>query len=38
MPTNFAAELFNELEVLSEPDRAVWKDLFRGGRIPPEVA
>jgi len=34
----FAAELFNELEVLSEPDRAVWTDLFRSGRIPPEVA
>jgi putative intracellular protease/amidase len=34
----FAAELFNELEVLSEPDRAVWSGLFRGGRIPPEVA
>lgn len=34
----FAAELFNELEVLSESDRAVWSDLFRGGRLPPEVA
>ena len=32
----FAAELFNELEVLSESDRAEWRDLFRGGRIPPE--
>lgn len=34
----FAAELFNELGVLSEPDRAVWTDLFRGGRMPPGVA
>lgn len=33
----FAAELFNELEVLSETDRAVWTDLFRSGRIPPDV-
>ena len=33
----FAAELFNELEVLSESDRAVWSELFRGGRIPPDV-
>ena len=34
----FAAELLNELEVLSESDRAVWTDLFRGGRIPPDAA
>jgi putative intracellular protease/amidase len=34
----FAAELFNELEVLSESDRAEWTVLFRSGRIPPEVA
>jgi putative intracellular protease/amidase len=34
----FAVELFNELDVLSEADRAVWKDLFRGGRLPPEAA
>ena len=33
----FAAELFNELEVLSESERAVWTDLFRSGRIPPDV-
>jgi putative intracellular protease/amidase len=33
----FAAELFNELDVLSESDRAAWSDLFRGGRIPPVV-
>jgi len=34
----FATELFNELGVLSEPDRAAWTALFRGGRIPPGVA
>jgi putative intracellular protease/amidase len=34
----FAAELFNELEVLSESDRAVWTDMFRNGRIPRDVA
>jgi putative intracellular protease/amidase len=34
----FAAELFNELGVLSESDRAVWTGLFRGGRLPPGVA
>jgi putative intracellular protease/amidase len=34
----FAAELFDELDVLSESDRGVWKDLFRSGRLPPAVA
>jgi len=34
----FAAELFNELGVLSESDRGVWLDLFRSGRLPPETA
>jgi putative intracellular protease/amidase len=34
----FATELFNELEVLSESDRALWTDLYRSGRIPPGVA
>jgi putative intracellular protease/amidase len=34
----FAAELFNELDVLSESDRRVWIDLFRGGQLPPRVA
>jgi len=34
----FATELFNELDVLSEADRGVWTDLFRSGRLPPEVA
>jgi len=33
----FAAELFNELEVLSESDRAVWTDMFRSGRMPRDV-
>lgn len=31
----FAAELFNELGVLTESDRAVWTGLFRSGRLPP---
>jgi putative intracellular protease/amidase len=30
----FAAELFDELQVMSESDRALWKDLFRSGRLP----
>ena len=34
----FAAELFNELGVLSEPDRAMWTDLFRSGRVRSGVA
>ena len=34
----FAAELFNELGVLSESDRVVWADLFRRGRVAPGVA
>jgi len=34
----FATELFNELGVLSESDRAMWTDLFRSGRLPPGVA
>ena len=34
----FAAELFNELDVLTESDRAVWTGMFRGGRLPPGVA
>jgi putative intracellular protease/amidase len=33
----FAAQLFDELGVLSESDRGVWLDLFRSGRIPPEL-
>lgn len=31
----FAAELLNELGVLGEPDRQLWRDLFRSGRLPP---
>jgi putative intracellular protease/amidase len=34
----FAAALFDELHVLSEPDRATWMDLFRSGRLGSEVA
>ena len=34
----FAAELFDELDVLSESARGVWKDLFRSGRLPPGAA
>jgi putative intracellular protease/amidase len=34
----FAAELLNELDVLSESDREVWVDLFRSGRLPPEAS
>ena len=30
----FAAELFNELGVLSESDREIWTGLFRSGRLP----
>lgn len=33
----FAAELFNELGVLSESDRGVWAELFRSGRLPSGV-
>ena len=33
----FAAELFNELDVLSESNRALWTDLFRSGRLPHRV-
>lgn len=34
----FAAELFNELDVLSESDCGVWLEMFRSGRLPPETA
>lgn len=34
----FAAQLFDELGVLSESDRGVWLELFRGGRLPPDPA
>jgi putative intracellular protease/amidase len=30
----FAAELLRELEVLNEPKRALWTNLFRSGRLP----
>ena len=34
----FAAELFRELDVLSESDRVLWTNLFRSGQLPPGVA
>lgn len=34
----FAAMLFDELDVLSESDRALWTALFRSGRLPSEVS
>ena len=34
----FAAKLFDELGVMSESDRALWTELFRSGRLPPESA
>ncbi len=33
----FAAKLFDELEVMSESDRALWTQLFRSGRLPSEA-
>ena len=30
----FARELFEELGVLSEPDRALWAEMFRSARLP----
>jgi putative intracellular protease/amidase len=30
----FARELFEELDVLSAEDRALWADMFRSGRLP----
>ena len=34
----FAAELFAELDVFSESDRALWLELFRSGRLPEDSA
>lgn len=34
----FAHALFEQLEVLSEDDRALWADMFRHGRLPDERA
>jgi putative intracellular protease/amidase len=34
----FARELFEELEVLSPHDRAVWEQIFRSGRVPDGAA
>jgi putative intracellular protease/amidase len=33
----FAAMLFDELGVMSASDRALWTQLFRSGRLPPET-
>jgi putative intracellular protease/amidase len=33
----FAVELFNELNVLTDSDRALWSTMFRSGRLPAEV-
>jgi putative intracellular protease/amidase len=33
----FAVELFNELNVLTDSDRAVWSTMFRSGRFPADV-
>jgi putative intracellular protease/amidase len=30
----FAAEIFEELEVMSESDQALWTQVFRSGRLP----
>jgi putative intracellular protease/amidase len=32
----FATEIMTELGVLTPDDRAIWTELFRGGRVPPE--
>ncbi len=34
----FAAELFAELDVFGESDRALWLELFRSGRLPEDSA
>ena len=34
----FAAELLAELDVLSEPERRLWTDMFRSGQIPSRAA
>jgi putative intracellular protease/amidase len=34
----FARELFEELDVLSPEDRAVWTTIFRSGRLPAEAS
>ena len=33
-PIEFAREIFDELDVLSEADRSVWFYLFKHGRMP----
>lgn len=34
----FAAELLSELDVLNEPSRRLWTEIFRSGRVPARVA
>ena len=34
---DFAREIFDELEVFSAGDQAVWYDMFKNGRIPAGV-
>jgi putative intracellular protease/amidase len=34
----FAAELLSELDVLDEPRRLLWTEIFRSGRVPARVA
>ena len=34
----FAAELLSELDVLNEPSRRLWAEIFRSGRVPARVA
>jgi len=37
-PTEFAREIFEELEVFSPADRVVWYHLFKHGRLPEPAA
>jgi putative intracellular protease/amidase len=37
-PVDFAREIFEELDIFSEADRAVWYHLFKHGRMPKPAA
>jgi putative intracellular protease/amidase len=37
-PVDFAREIFEELDIFSEADRAVWYHLFKHGRMPEPAA
>jgi putative intracellular protease/amidase len=37
-PTEFAREIFEELEVFSPSDRALWYQVFKSGRVPATTA